>query len=284
MFSRTRGGKSRIAASALNKPGVGNLNKHIKNEKTDKTERGDKGRHGRNATPFHRRAGHNDALFQQNVDVMMQRLPPTALANVRLGGGNGQNIPQLPIRGSNNNAVENNIDSPHSAAPSPLNISQIQPSVSQNGDPTMPTLSPHPPSKSSEKDLGASGSLHGDVQETTAASHGSGPGGGGPPGVGPPSAAGLPPHPPTSEHFVRPLQQNTVIKLENSVTGHLQGAVNGLDNMKVEGVNTWLDMQKERHNANQSLKRPSLPTQGYQDDEEELVIKALYNFDSIHSL
>ena len=268
----------------MNKPGVANPSKHVKNEKSDKAERGEKGRHGRNATPFHRRVGHNDALLQQNMDVMMQRLPPSALASIRLGSGGGQNIPQLPIRGSNANTVENNVDSPHSAAPSPLNISQIQPSVSQNGDPTMPTLSPHPPSKSSEKDLSASGSLHGDVQEATSVSHGSGPGGVGPPGVGPPSSASLPPHPPTTDNFVRPSQQNTVIKLENIATSHLQGAVNGLDNMKIEGVNIWLDMQKERHSANQGLKRPSLPTQGYQDDEEELVIKALYNFDSIHNL
>jgi hypothetical protein len=59
---------------------------------------------------------------------------------------------------------------------------------------------------------------------------------------------------------------------------------NGLDAIKVEGVNTWLDTQKERRCINQGIKRPVLPTQGYQDDEEELLIKALYNFDSIHSL
>ena len=59
-------------------------------------------------------------------------------------------------------------DSPHSAAPSPLLASQpSQPTVSHNGDPTMPTLSPHPPSKL-EKD--ASSAAGAGVSQPAAAS------------------------------------------------------------------------------------------------------------------
>ena len=265
----------------MNKAGLANPSKHIKSEKGEKSER-DKARHGRSSMPFHRRPGQADALFQQNIDIMMQRLPPDQLSNIKVSANN-QNIPQLPVRGSNN--IEN-IDSPHSAAPSPLNISQIQPSTaSQNGDPTMPTLSPHPPSKTTDQDLNASGSLQGELMDSGAGMQSSRPGVGGstagPIGTsagGTGMAAALP----TTDNFACQIQQT--IKSENSLPVTLHGLTNGLDSIKVEGVNSWLDSQKERRNASQGIKRPVLPTQDYHDDEEELLIKALYNFDSIHSL
>ena len=204
-------------------------NKHLKVEKGDKPE---KGRHaGRSALSFHQRAVRGDDALR-HLDAAMDSV----------GAYTGRKgVLTMPVGAS----YDHSLDSPHSAAPSPLLASQIQPSVNQNGDPTMPTLSPHPPPKPGEK--GAGGGAGGERQDGGV--------GGDPYAKAPPSGGG------------------------GDKTEGEEAAV------KAEGApSEWADaVQRTQPPAQQqaceppSLKRPRLPTSLY-TDSDDLVTASLYDF------
>ena len=134
--------------------------KHGKSDKPEKFDR----RLSRNSVPFHRRSPQMDDLLQFDVDRMMtqpspqhvqQQQPPnpafcptgsvttSTAATTPQGGGRSS----TPIMSGSGGDVPT-MDTP-SSAPSPLDEpSTQQPNTNSSSmDPTMPTLSPHPPSK-----------------------------------------------------------------------------------------------------------------------------------------
>lgn len=139
--------------------------KHSKSDKVDKFDR----RLSRNSVPFHRRSPQLDDLLQYDVDRMMtqpsshlqhqQQTPNPAYcptgnvttsssataAGASSQGGGGRS--STPILAGGAGEVPT-MDTP-SSAPSPLDESSAQqPNTNSSSmDPTMPTLSPHPPSK-----------------------------------------------------------------------------------------------------------------------------------------
>ncbi|XP_076453407.1 mediator of RNA polymerase II transcription subunit 13-like [Babylonia areolata] len=104
-------------------------------KKTERLER-QQSRHGRSSVPFHRRQTQvQDDVLQFDVERVMSHLPPnpaflpTGSTTIPPQGGSTP-VPDVPM------------DTPTSA-PSPLDPPPNLPSL----EPTMPTLSPHPPSK-----------------------------------------------------------------------------------------------------------------------------------------
>ncbi|ELU05357.1 hypothetical protein CAPTEDRAFT_103103 [Capitella teleta] len=89
--------------------------------------------HSRGPLSFHRRSAVYDEMFSHDADFQQQQ---------------SSAAPQLPSTFSTPAATAS-ADSPHSGgAPSPLAAPQVAGSANQNNaDMTMPTLSPHPPSK-----------------------------------------------------------------------------------------------------------------------------------------
>ncbi len=269
--------KSTTPPSQKNKPG----------DKPEKTT----GRHGRAATPFHRRNTITDELLQHDIDLMTQQLPPYGG-----GAGGGRGAQQLPLR-STSSAYEP-IDSPHSAAPSPLVASQSQPSQVNNGDPTMPTLSPHPPVIKEEKPAVSSSvapppesqDASGGVTSTPSTGGPSTPGACATPGSSL-SGASLPNGTLTtlvnattvpSDMFSNSKgpqgpNQNSLLTAKSELAALL------MDTVKVENVNCWLDSEKAKTGLNGGLKRPLLPSKGYDDSQDELITEALYDFNMLNA-
>ncbi|XP_074640708.1 mediator of RNA polymerase II transcription subunit 13-like [Tubulanus polymorphus] len=161
----------------LNKPrpvGLSSQNKDkasmIPGGKYTKLEKGDKSeklqsKHSR-VNSFHRRSHVSEDIIQNDVDLVMQRIANPSLTNFKGpatgssgsssggGGASGNNIPP-PIRTTN--YEQQGVESPHSAAPSPLVASHSQPAVNAAAatDATMPTLSPHPPTTSAANNAAA---------------------------------------------------------------------------------------------------------------------------------
>ncbi len=244
--------KSRGSGSSQQKSSGQGTNKHSK-DGSDKPEK-IKGRHGRNSIAFHRRSTLTDDILQHEVDLVTQRIP-----NVYGGfktpvqGPPGGGIPSL----RNTSFGEQSVDSPHSAAPSPLVATQIAPSVNQNTDPTMPTLSPHPPTKNSDKDLNSSmTSSTGDPAEN---SHNN-------------STT-------TNGTDVYNKQPQSASKQENFTSIFPQQ--NGIDHIKQEPGSMATNMHK--HSELKGLKRPVLPTKGYEERDEELITESLYDYNSLNA-
>ena len=257
LFFRLKGGKSRSSGQGQGKVGSG-PSKHSKGEKGDKCDK-DKSRHGRGILSFHRRGATMDDMFTSDIDFMVHRMPPPQ-ANFKAPVGAAGPHPPVgqTVGAAGTTHLDAPADSPHSAAPSPLVAPQVPPSVTHgNGDPTMPTLSPHPPSKNTEKDLNSSiglGSEH--HQEVTTN------------GLGP-ALASQPGQP--GEGLAK-------LKLD---TYHTSVSA-PVDTAMTESVNKWLESQHVRQAETHSLKRPILPTKDW-GASEELVTDELYNFDSLHT-
>jgi hypothetical protein len=138
--------KSRAAAAQSNKPpnvaqSLGGTIKHV-GDRQDKSSRHSQ----RSFAPYHRRvASVRDSAqspLANGVDFPLLRNVKTSVAH------NNTTSSSATLQSS---AVV--ADSPHSAAPSPLTATQAQqPPVNQAADPTMPTLSPHPPPKQNLND------------------------------------------------------------------------------------------------------------------------------------
>lgn len=122
--------------------------KHGKGDKFEKLDR-QLSRLSRNSVPFHRRGPQVDDMLQFDVDPMMsqqslqQQQPNPAFCPTGATTVNSSAIPQGRSSTPMHEAVVP-MDTPNSA-PSPLD--EPQPLPSSSLDPTMPTLSPHPPSK-----------------------------------------------------------------------------------------------------------------------------------------
>ena len=150
---RSKGGKSRSSGGSQGKGNSG-PGKHGKSDKGDKSDK-EKSRHSRGVTSFHRRGSTVDQMLTSEMEYMYHRMPPPQ-ANFKAPPPGDGSHPQVgQTAGASTPFVDATADSPHSAAPSPLAAPQIPTSVSHgNGDPTMPTLSPHPPPKIQEKEPG----------------------------------------------------------------------------------------------------------------------------------
>ena len=245
--------------------------KHATGEANEKAE---KGRHAtaRKVASFHQRSTGNVGMIRHDVDMSMEAAAVSAQnskAATNDLGGSGGGLPAL----RNGVFEQQSVDSPHSAAPSPLMVPQIQPSVSHNGDPTMPTLSPHPPPAIHPDKEGSTGP--GDLHEaglatTTITNAGVA---SNPVSVG--ESADTEPTP-KSEGFLSPPYSN--------------GIPGGGVCAKTEAEERWLDIQQQQRQPTQQrrqvelslLKRPLLPTNSY-DDDTELITESLYDFKALDS-
>ncbi|KAK7490637.1 hypothetical protein BaRGS_00018054 [Batillaria attramentaria] len=108
--------------------------KHGKGEKQEKLER-QQSRHSRNSVPFHRRTPLLDDPIQFDMERVMSHVPPNP-AFCPTGSTT------IPPQGGSTPVPEGPMDTPNSA-PSPL---EPPPPNLPSMEPTMPTLSPHPPS------------------------------------------------------------------------------------------------------------------------------------------
>ena len=285
MISRNKGNK-RPGGSSQSKSMTPPSQKNKPGDKPDKAM----GRHGRAATPFHRRSTITDEFMQHDIDMMTQQMPVYGGATGR--GGSNQ---QLPMR-STPSAYEP-IDSPHSAAPSPLVASQSQPSQVTNGDPTMPTLSPHPPIIKDEKLVMVGSSAPLESQD--------GPGATSTPSTVGPSTPGASTTPGGSSLSGSSMPNGTLTPMVNGnampgdlftnskgstgpgtntlLTAKSELAALLMDTVKVENVNCWLDSEKAKSGMNGGLKRPILPGKSYDDAQDELVTETLYDFNMLNA-
>ena len=213
------------------------------------------------STPFHRRHQINDDLLQYDVDMFMPHVaastaacvPPSGTSSAQ-GVGNSQG--SQVVMNNAGEVVASSMDSPASNAPSPLvePYNQQMDSASNSGDPTMPTLSPHPPSKTGEKDQSAktqaTESLHTSGTNNSALVNGV-----------------------TSDSVFTKPHVHVAPKAEN-VTSPYSWNQQTLENTKAN-INSWLRSQDK------GLKRPSLPT--VHSDSDEIVTDSLYNFDSVYN-
>lgn len=136
--------------------------KHGKGDKPDKPER-QQSRHGRNSVPFHRRTPILDDNFQFDMERVLSHLPPNP-AFCPTGSTT------IPPQGGSTPVPEGPMDTPTSA-PSPL---EPPPPNLPSMEPTMPTLSPHPPSKFLGGGTGSGGGGGGGAVNGTANGGGSG--------------------------------------------------------------------------------------------------------------
>lgn len=185
-------------------------------------------------------------------------VPPSGAPVQGVGNSQGSQV----VMNNSGEVVASSMDSPASNAPSPLvePYNQQMDSASNSGDPTMPTLSPHPPSKTGEKEQSAK------PQTTESLSA----------GVNNNSSA-LVNGVTTENVFPKPHIQ-VAPKTEN-VTSPCSWNQQTLENTKAN-INSWLRSQQKQV-EDKGLKRPSLPS--VHNDSDELVTDSLYNFDSVYN-
>ena len=267
-FCRSKGLKQRPLSGLLNKQqqqqtwGAGGVNKH---GKADKSERS---RHLRSLAPYHRRSISSQMAPDSDLNLALPRnsklssvCSSTAPTMVNNGAASTSGIPHLQNNVSTSGGSGGGggipADSPHSAAPSPLMASQSQPSISQNGDPTMPTLSPHPPPKNAERDAAGSESKPALQNVATSA------------GVGRTNNNGS---------AAVPILPAAVATGKLSTERQISPAAVETS-VRVECTNEWVDQQHQKlANGRLNLKRPILPPLFDGEDEEELVTKSFYEY------
>lgn len=266
-----------------NKSSSGLPGKQLEKKKGDKTLERQQSRLLR-TTPFHRRTQTIEDFVQYDMDMFMPRVAASSNVNSGLQGAGTANTPaqqqpssqqpQTQAQASSSSDTVNvsatSIDSPSSTgAPSPLEDSHTHAQM-ENGasmDPTMPTLSPHPPSlKNVDKDQlvqknpagsdslisqnisnnNASVLINGVTNDTNA--------------------------------FHKP---QSVLKSENSALSQhpLSWNHQSLESTKAN-INSWLRTQQKQVD-HKTFKRPCLPT--LDSDHDELITDSLYNFDSVSS-
>lgn len=257
-----------------NKTSGGIPGKPLEKKKSEKTLDRQQSRLNR-TTPFHRRNQMMEEYVQYDMDMFMPRVPVSSVVGLApsgpqvsaAGGTPGQQMTQGPPSTDATNVCSANIESPASNAPSPLedshNHSQMENATSM--DPTMPTLSPHPPVlKTSEKDSTVPKISHIDptISQNVNVNN---------------SAVLVNGVTSDTNAFHKP---HTVLKQENNaVSQPVTWAQQSLESTKAN-INSWLRSQQKQVD-HKSFKRPCLPTMGA--DNDELVTMSLYNFDSVSS-
>lgn len=211
--------------------------------------------------PFHRRNQMNDDFLHYDVDMFMPQVaapntacvPPSGAPTQGVGNSQGSQV----VMNNSGEVVASSMDSPASNAPSPLvePYNQQMDSAS-NVDPTMPTLSPHPPSKTGEKDTSAKPQTTESLTTNNSALVN---------GVA------------TDNVFTKP-HIHVTNKPENATSPYSWNQQT-LENTKAN-INSWLRSQ-QRQVEDKGLKRPSLPS--VHSDSDEIVTDSLYNFDSVYN-
>ncbi|XP_013416581.1 mediator of RNA polymerase II transcription subunit 13-like isoform X2 [Lingula anatina] len=256
--TKLKGNKQRLGFGQ-NKSGLPG-GKEKRGDKLEKTEK-EKSRLSRGMTPFHRRSPLSDDLLTQDLDIMIQRG-----SGGLQGTGNGADYPFSGYKsqpGSNlpqfrtPNFEQGGMGIPRSDAPSPLVATHSQPCEGgQSSDPTMPTLSPHPPPKIQDKDHVSSAntvpqeSCNLPSQETTATANCND-------GFTAGKMNGLPPK---GNNFMPPYHRH-------------------MPEPKVEYPHSksWLDAQRHKLEG-QGVKRPMLPCKFYDREEMQESGELLYDF------
>jgi hypothetical protein len=223
--------------------------------------------------PFHKRNVAFDEMMSQEADFVLssQSLSSSNFnaspAHFKTSPESG-NVPQqtqqqqsstTQLNTSFSHPAAGTVDSPHSGgAPSPLAAPQVAPSANpNNADMTMPTLSPHPPSKnaSADKDPSQQHSENHTGAATSASSQAA------------VSAASAP---------------GDIVTVVSSSKHSGPSASSEGSMVTVSTLTPWLDSQLLKHSRPLPLKRPALPINGYDQTHAELVTESLYNFESLN--
>uniref|UniRef100_T1IJV1 Mediator of RNA polymerase II transcription subunit 13 n=1 Tax=Strigamia maritima TaxID=126957 RepID=T1IJV1_STRMM len=275
--------KCRKSKQSTNQVKGNSLNGVASNQPSCSGKKGDRidkqqPRHSRGNMPFHRRSPVNDDLASVDPDYMSQRVPVTTgnssyqfkgiemefsrllfvdfkgIFDVGCNPVATGGLPQL--RTSILDPIASTA-SPHSSAPSPLVASHSQPASVTQTDPTMPTLSPHPPA-SKENDVSAEDIADKDNQSL----------------------------PSNSNANTSPLELNKDGPKSVSDQG-FSPFPNSLDQNKTYEILNWTQNQGQTCPAlesGQGLKRPSLPFKVYEDQmEEELLSDGLYDYSALNA-
>lgn len=225
--------------------------KHQKGEKGDKEK--DKMRYARNMTPFHRRSPLSEDMLMHDYDnIIVQRgMNEMPFSNFKTQGS----TPQMGQFNRTTSYDNNSGGSPHSGAPSPLVASHSQPSDGHSAsDPTMPTLSPHPPSKH-DKEHGVVGDPRNAAQPANTMNNN------------------------TSGDYYNSKLQGVTHKTE-PFTSTYQTTV--MD-CRTDSMN-WLDVQRH-HLEEKGMKRPpKLPFRSHElGPTDNIGSDGLYDFDVLHA-
>lgn len=252
-----------------NKSSSGLSGKQLEKKKSDKMLERQQSRLTR-STPFHRRNQTIDEFVHYDMDMFMPRMSSNAAVTlnapgvqVASAGSTPNQQSQSQVNGNSETGnVNTSIESPPSNAPSPLEDSHNHTHLENvaSMDPTMPTLSPHPPVlKSTEKEVPKISQIDSTISQNVNNNNSS-----------------VPVNSVTSDStFHKP---HTVLKLENNSVSHqLSWNQQPLERVKAN-MNSWLKSQQKQVD-HKSFKRPCLPT--LDGDQDELVTDSLYNFDSV---
>ncbi|WAR03620.1 MED13-like protein, partial [Mya arenaria] len=265
--SRLRGAK--------NKASSGMPGKQLDKKKGDRGPERQQSRMFRSA-PFHRRNQTVDDFVQYDMDAFVSRIPQGMSQNSGVSASNSASTP-IP-QGSTSAGSEGattvgtvNIESPASNVPSPLedshNHANLEGGVAM--DPTMPTLSPHPPAlKHGDKEMGGANKPVQSVDPSTSQNVNIG------------NNTSVMVNGVTSDNnaFHKPLLSN-VLKLDpnSGINNSINWNQQSLESTKAN-INSWLRSQ-QKQSDHKTFKRPCLPT--VDGDTEQLATDSLYNFDSV---
>lgn len=245
-----------------------------KGEKSDKADK-ERPRHlQRSFAPYHRRSVCQD-IDSSASSEMDFALPQNLSSNSLKLSASAAAEPSLPFgrcsSGTGGGGQGGTVDSPHSGVPSPLISSQTQPSVNQNCDPTMPTLSPHPLPSKTERDV-SQGTRVKDCQDLNAS-------------CGSSSTVSSMAQSVVDYDAVKGLPSTANDKLEKQALvvgsgvaadgcGDLEDQTArmtlGVRQMKKEAFKTWQEDQAEKLAKFTMLKRPNLPLLFEDEDVEEV--------------
>ena len=197
-----------------------------------------------------------DELLQHDIELVAQRMPAGFATFKTPGMTPGGSIPNL---GHNRSFGDVSVDSPHSAAPSPLVATPGAPAVNHNADPTMPTLSPHPPIKREEKETASTPGAQIDLQLEPQTN--------GPDGFTDNNNA-KDPNVVNSVITTKPEPGEVTLVEGVTVTATIPTEVKA----EVSIVEAKLSLEAR------GLKRPMLPTKDYEDENNFANLAAIYDF------
>ena len=238
-FLKARTSAAQSAKSNAVTQSSGGISKHA-GDRLDKSSRHTQ----RSFAPYHRRVSNARDTTQPSttsgIDFPLLRSVKTSLAH-----SNASTQPH---------SCSLVADSPHSAAPSPLTATQTQqPPVNPAADPTMPTLSPHPPPKQNVGEVRDAQETFGPSSKPSVTDVADGSGGG---SLG--TSAGT---------RNLPLSLRTVVKAERSFGD--------------SSISTVFSDHADRHLKSRLYlepRKPMLRPMFEGDDDEELVTTSLYEY------